>query len=96
MEKALTMSKKKETKETKEYVIEKIEIAPSITRLPVPIYTDILNDVLKSENGFYKVSIPNKKSMSIFVALQKRIKKQNISNLKVHIIKDSCYLEKIS
>jgi len=91
------LSKKKETKETKEYVIEKIDIVPSITtRLPVPIYTDILNDILKSENGFYKVSIPNKKSMSIFVALQKRIKKQNISNLKVHIIKDSCYLEKIS
>jgi len=90
------MSKKKEIKETKEYEI--LPVSEPLTRFRTRIttYDDIIQDTLKMDKGYYKITIPNKLSMSIFVALQKRIKRQNLSNLRVHIIKDTCYLEKTS
>ena len=90
MEKALTMSKKKETRE---YSILPVPSPPTKFRARITMYDDIIQDTLKMDKGYYKITIPNKLSMSIFVALQKRIKRQNLSNLRVHIIKDVCYLE---
>ena len=93
MEKALTMSKKKEIKE---YEILPVSEPLGRFRTGLSTYDDIIRDTLKMDKGYYKVTIPNKLAMSLFVGLQKHIKKQNILNLKVHIIKDSCYLEKTS
>jgi len=90
------MSKKKETKETKEYEILPVPEPLGRFRIGLRTYDDIIEDTLKLEKGYYQITMPNRKSTSIYMGLKKHIVKQNISNLRVHIIKDTCYLEKTS
>jgi hypothetical protein len=84
------MSKKKEIE--KPYNIKKVEALPIIKKAREPAYDQLVEDILKMDKGFYEIMFENKHPKTIYQALKKRIKDKPI---KLHIIKEKLYLERI-
>ena len=76
-----------------EYTITKVEPVQG-TRSTSDVYRNAVNDVVKREVGWYKVSIPTKKTATIYQQLNKLMK--NHKDLKLHVIKDVVYIEKLT
>lgn len=57
-------------------------------------YTEVMESMEKAKEGIYEIHIPNKKPTAILNALRKRIKTQDITNLKVYIRNQTIYILK--
>jgi hypothetical protein len=75
-----------------EFKIEKVEPVKG-TRSTSDIYRNAVNAVAKEEAGWYKVTIPSKKTATIYQQLNKLMKAHK--DLKLHCLKDTIYIEKI-
>jgi hypothetical protein len=78
--------------------IERVQQPPK-TRSTSEVYDRVIEAVAKETAGWFKVSIPNKKPISIYQQLAKKLKKKGRKDLKLHKIKDAnkkdvVYLEK--
>lgn len=79
-----------------EFAIDKVESLPKSVREKVKAYDTILEDIGKKEQGTYKISMPSKKVMSLYVGLLKRIKTDNLQNqFKIHLINKEVFIEKL-
>lgn len=58
------------------------------------VYTSLIEDIEKQENGWYKVNTESLgvKPLSAYTSLSKRLKDRK--NLKLHLIKKTIYIEK--
>ena len=57
------------------------------------VYNDIIEAVESKPKGFYPIEVTNKKLMTVYVALSKRLKDRK--DLKLHIRGKIIYLEKL-
>jgi len=57
------------------------------------VYNDIIETVESKPKGFYPIEVPNKKPMTVYVALSKRLK--NNKNLRLHMRGSTIYIEKM-
>jgi len=77
------------------FEVEPVKTLPkSLKRARQPIYDDLIKDIMKRGKGYYKVSIPDRKTKSVYVALSKRLKGNK--SLKLHIRGSDIYLEKVT
>jgi hypothetical protein len=79
-------------KEEKPYSIRKVESLPTMKKPREPMYDMLVEDVLKMDKGFYEVSFEGKNPKTVYQALKKRIRDKP---LKLHIVKEKLYLERI-
>jgi prophage antirepressor-like protein len=86
------MSKRKEKPK---FEIVPIEELPKAKKLRETIYDEVVKEILKQPKGFYKISIEEKKSSSVYSALAKRITERKLP-LKIHARSKEVYLEKLS
>jgi hypothetical protein len=74
----------------------KVKLYEPVERPPikrVKEYDELINSISKEPTGWYKVSIPNRKHQTMYVALSKRLK--GSKELKVHFINKTVYIEKL-
>jgi hypothetical protein len=57
------------------------------------VYTDILEAIESKPKGFYPIEVANKKPMTVYVALAKRLGTRK--DLKLHIRGKIVYIEKL-
>jgi hypothetical protein len=81
-----------ERRTKKPYNIKKVEALPIIKKAKEPAYDELVEDILKMDKGFYEVSFEGKNPKTVYQALKKRIKDKP---LKLHIVKEKLYLERI-
>jgi hypothetical protein len=74
------------------YSLEKVEPVKG-TRSTTEVYKNIISDVSRKEEGWYKVNIPTKKTATIYQQLSKLLKDRK--DLKLHVIKEVVYIEKL-
>ena len=58
------------------------------------VYSDLIEAIDSKPKGFYPIEIANKKPMTMYVALAKRLKGRK--DLKLHLRGKVVYLEKVS
>ena len=58
------------------------------------VYSDLIEAIESKSKGFYPIEIANKKPMTVYVALAKRLKGRK--DLKLHLRGKVVYLEKVS
>lgn len=79
---------------TKKPLFEKVSKLPSRKfGEKVKIYAEVLAAIQQQSKGFYKVNIPDKKPKTVLMALHKRIKEENLINLKVRQRGDNIFIE---
>jgi hypothetical protein len=76
------------------------EIGEPVKKLPprkfpakAKVYTDLLEKMNSKPKGFYPITIENKKPMTIYIALSKRLKGRK--DLKLHMRGKTIYIEKL-
>jgi len=78
----------------KKKLFERVEkIPPRKFGEKVKVYSEVLAAIQKEGKGIYKISIPDKKPKTIYIALAKRIKEERLVNLKLHDRSGNIYIE---
>ena len=75
-----------------EFSIERVE-QPKATRTTTEVYRNVVNAVTKEKDGWYKVTIPNKKTATIYQQLYKIMKGRK--DIRLHKIKNEVFIEKL-
>jgi hypothetical protein len=73
------------------------ELPEKKQRKRLKIYDDILTNLENQPRGYYLVTVPDKKNMSVFVALSKRLKGRKGKEgtvFKLHFRSGNLYVEK--
>ncbi|MEM3688207.1 MAG: hypothetical protein QXW80_06855 [Candidatus Micrarchaeia archaeon] len=72
---------------------ERVEPPQIVRPKKVMEYEELIKAIEGEPKGWYKVTIPNRKPSTIFVALAKKLKGRE--DLKLHFINKTVYIEKV-
>ncbi|MEM0007257.1 MAG: hypothetical protein QXR89_03185 [Candidatus Bathyarchaeia archaeon] len=72
---------------------ERVEPPQIVRPRRVAEYDELIKSIESEPKGWYKVTIPNRKPSTIFVALAKKLRGRR--DLKLHFINKTVYIEKI-
>ncbi len=78
-----------------DYEIKSIEKLPKSLKATGKIYDDMLKDLRKKPVGNYLIEPKNRKPLSVYVALNKKIKENNIKDLRLHFLNKEVYVERL-
>ncbi|MCW4045938.1 MAG: GspE family protein [Candidatus Bathyarchaeota archaeon] len=76
-----------------EYTIEAVTSPLPIVKRSSAVYSKIINDVSKRPSGIYKITVPSKKTSTLYQALAKLVRSR--TDVKLHKVSGIVYLEKI-
>ncbi|MGB9856361.1 MAG: hypothetical protein ACPLKS_07475 [Caldisericum exile] len=74
-------------------LIEKVDVLPARKKQKATIYDEVINSVEKSGKGIYKVNISDRKTVTVYAMLSKRLK--NRSDMKLYVRGETIYIEKL-